>query len=97
MPYETEEPVGGARMNPRVIGWIIGTIVFLVLIGGVGYKIVVPTSKTVIGKGGRQVIVNTEPPNIPLLGGGCSIWRMNMKTQMNWVKGFNLDKIKDKK
>lgn len=72
-------------MNFKIIGWIVAVIIFLVVIGGVGYKIVAPTMKTVIGKGGKQVIVNTEKPSIPL--GGCAIWRINVKSY--WEKGFD--------
>ncbi len=77
-------------MNLRVVLTIVGVIVFLVIMGGVGYKIVAPSNKTVIEKGGRQVVVNTESPKVPL--GGCAIWRLTNK--LYWESGYNL---KDKK
>lgn len=58
----------------------------MVLVGGIGYKIIAPSSKTVIAAGGRQVIVNTDGQDIPI--GGCTIWRLNGK--LSWKRQFNL-------
>lgn len=79
---------------PKQIIYIAGGLLLLVLIGGIGYKIVAPTSKTVIEKGGKQVIVNTDPPSVPLLRGGCGIYRLKMDQILKWEKGFNLDQPK---
>ena len=65
----------------------IGLIVLGILaIFAVGYKVVSPTSKTVVGKGGKVINLNTEKPSIPL--GGCSISRLNAK--MYWENGFKI-------
>lgn len=77
-------------MNPRIIAWVVGIIVFLVVIGGVGYKIVAPTTKTIVGQGGKVVNITTDAPRIPL--GGCSAWRVNLKAY--WEKGFKVDDTK---
>lgn len=77
-------------MNFKIVGYIFGVLLLLVLIGGVGYKLIAPTNKTVIGQGGKLITLNTEKPSFPL--GGCSIYRVNLKAY--WEKGF---KLEDKK
>lgn len=77
----------------KIIAWVAGVIIFLVLVGGIGYKIVAPTSKTVIGKGGKQIVLNTDKPQIPL--GGCSIYKINVKGY--WEKGFAINSPKEEK
>lgn len=64
-------------MNFKQGAMIFGAVFLLIIMGGVGYKIVAPTSKTVVGKGGKVVNLNTSKPQIPL--GGCSLYRINAK------------------
>ena len=73
-------------MNFKTIGAAFGILLLLVLIGGIGYRVVAPTSKTVVGQGGKVVNISTETPKVPL--GGCAIWRLN--TKLYWEKGFKL-------
>ena len=55
----------------------IGLIVLGILaIFAVGYKVVSPTSKTFVGKGGKVIKLNTEKPSIPLGG-----WENGFKIQ----------------
>lgn len=77
-------------MNWKYIGYGVALVIFLVIVGGVGYKIVAPTSKTIVSQGGKLITVNTEAPTLPL--GGCSIYRLNMK--IYWQKQFNTQGVK---
>lgn len=77
-------------MNWRIIGYTAAVIVFFVLMGGIGYKIVAPTSKTIVGQGGKVITVNTESPKVPI--GGCALWRLN--TKLYWEKPYNSSEIK---
>ncbi len=77
-------------MNFKIIGFAFGILLLLVVVGGVGYKIVAPTTKTVIGQGGKLTQLFTEPPSIPILRGGCGIHKLNLETSIKWAKGFNL-------
>ena len=64
-------------MNIRQVAMMFGVVFLLIIMGGVGYKLVAPTSKTVVSNGGKLVTLNTSKPQIPL--GGCSIYRINAK------------------
>ena len=77
-------------MDWKPYAYVALGIIFLVLIGGIGYKIVAPTTKTIIGQGGRLITVNTEVPKVPL--GGCAFWRLN--TKFYWEKGMNTSELK---
>lgn len=56
---------------------ICGGILAILLLFGIGYKVVAPTYKTVVGQGGRVVTINQDTPKIPLVG--CALWRLNAK------------------
>ena len=64
-------------MNAKYILYGVGGLLLLIIIGGVGYKIVAPTNNTVVGSGGRVVNISTTKPQVPL--GGCSLWRVNAR------------------
>ena len=75
--------------------WIIaiGTVFALAVIGGITYKsFFAPTSRTVIGKGGKQVIINTDSPKIPLFSLGCS----NLQAEAYWKKQRLFSQFKEK-
>lgn len=72
--------------------WFVGfgVLIAVALSAGMIYKLFFSTTnKTVIGRGGKQVIINTESPRIPVFNFGCS----NLQAEMYWRKGprFNLD------
>lgn len=70
----------------KYLGYGAVILILLVSIGGIGFVIIRPTSKTVVSAGGRVINVNTESPQIPL--GGCSVYRVNAK--LFWERGFNM-------
>lgn len=69
-------------MNWKLWLYVAAGLLVLVILGGVGYKITAPTTKTVVGNGGKVVYINNETPKVPL--GGCALWRLN--TKIYWEK-----------
>lgn len=64
--------------------WIlIGVLLVLSSSAGMVYKLFFQaTSKTVIGRGGKQVIVNTDAPRQSLFNFGCT----NLQLDVYWRK-----------
>lgn len=75
----------------KIIGFVAAGIVFFVLVGGLGYVIIRPTNKTVVGQGGRNYdITIAATPKVPL--GGCSIWRVN--ANLFWERDVASERIR---
>lgn len=68
-------------MRPALI--VFGVILVLGLIAGTVYKLFyAETSKTVIQRGAKQVIINTEGSKQPLFNFGCA----NVQVEAYWKK-----------
>lgn len=61
---------------------MFGVLLLLVIIGGVGYKLVAPSSAVKVANGGKYTQIFTDKPEVPL--GGCSVWRVGAK--LFWQK-----------
>lgn len=69
-----------------------GLIFVIAVAGGVVYNQFRTTNKTIIGAGGRQVIVNTDAPRQSLFNFGCT----NLQVEMYWRKNRALTSFSEK-
>ena len=61
---------------------VLGFFFLFAIMGGVVYNQFRTTNKTVIGAGGRQVIVNADTPKQSLFNFGCA----NLQVEAYWRK-----------
>lgn len=77
-------------MNHKLIFWIAGGLVFLVVLGGLGFQLTRATTTQKAQRIDNKTII-TEKPYVPILRGGCGLHKLDLETSVKWVKGFNLD------